>query len=352
VKEQLLRISIGSRPSYEAEMTLAATPVAPRPLVYLDQNHWITLSHHRHGSGKVRPSERAAAERLIALGSTGAVLLPLSAAHYVETMRRGGPSRVDLAETMTALSRGWIMRNPVAVRKLELQRVFEALSAGARPKALDVEQVFTLDNRLITADGPGDAGAQAPSTLEDATSRIATLLALHDTLFEPDSDRAGDDVIKSWAATHNDLAASLHATKARRDDIRVGSLALVLGDLHSEIAEAAHDSGMSSPDLESWVRDSGPEGALEQSLRSMPYLSRLRLITQRRLTNPGDLWESNDLNDLHFLATAAGYADVVVGEKRHSAYLDEVAKGVTPGAVVVRNLETAVPIIDGLLSDD
>lgn len=40
----------------------------------------------------------------------------------------------------------------------------------------------------------------------------------------------------------------------------------------------------------------------------MPYLSRLSEITRSRLSNADERWEANDLNDMHFLACAAGYA--------------------------------------------
>jgi hypothetical protein len=49
----------------------------------------------------------------------------------------------------------------------------------------------------------------------------------------------------------------------------------------------------------------------------------------RRLTNVSSIADvmlegrtrAQDLTDAHFLSCAAGYADVVVGERRHAAYL-------------------------------
>ena len=52
------------------------------------------------------------------------------------------------------------------------------------------------------------------------------------------------------------------------------------------------------------------------TLAELPYLGRAREVTHYRLMNAQDAWEANDLDDLHHLACAAGYADIVVGEKK------------------------------------
>jgi hypothetical protein len=39
------------------------------------------------------------------------------------------------------------------------------------------------------------------------------------------------------------------------------------------------------------------------------------------MCNAGQRWEANDLVDIMFLCCAAGYADVVVGERRTIGYL-------------------------------
>ncbi len=68
-----------------------------------------------------------------------------------------------------------------------------------------------------------------------------------------------------------------------------------------------------------------------------------------RLANAQDRWEPNDLNDMHFLGCAAGYADVSVGENKFSDYLQRVARQRGDGARVASSLQQAVPLIEALL---
>lgn len=63
----------------------APAPVNSRPTIYLDQNHWSTLTNAIHQPGRVVPDEGDAAERLIGLVRAGAVILPMSGAHIAET---------------------------------------------------------------------------------------------------------------------------------------------------------------------------------------------------------------------------------------------------------------------------
>ena len=65
-----------------------------------------------------------------------------------------------------------------------------------------------------------------------------------------------------------------------------------------------------------------------------------------RLRN-GSPWSAGDLVDIHNLAAAAGYADIVAGEKRTVGDL-RVAKRVTVGARLATSLAEAVTIVDGL----
>ena len=56
------------------------------------------------------------------------------------------------------------------------------------------------------------------------------------------------------------------------------------------------------------------------------------------------MWTSNDFNGLHFLACAAGYADLVVGERRTVSDL-RTARNAVPGARLATNLDDAIEIL-------
>lgn len=90
----------------------------------------------------------------------------------------------------------------------------------------------------------------------------------------------------------------------------------------------------------------------EHELAPMPYLGRLYELVNRRLHNAQKPWEINDLNDMQFLSCAAGYAELVVAEKRTTHDLQQVERRVATGAVVcsslpaaVRHLATLIPAI-------
>jgi hypothetical protein len=83
------------------------------------------------------------------------------------------------------------------------------------------------------------------------------------------------------------------------------------------------------------------------ALPDMPYLGRVVEVITERLRNADDAWEGNDLNDVHFLTCTAGYADVVVGERKTSEYLRR-AEGLVPkGAFVCRTLPEAIEHLRG-----
>ncbi|PVC62026.1 hypothetical protein DBP15_32100 [Streptomyces sp. CS065A] len=73
----------------------------------------------------------------------------------------------------------------------------------------------------------------------------------------------------------------------------------------------------------------------------LPFLGRVLEVTYARLRDPGDRWVNHDLNDLHFLACAAGYADHVVAEKKTGHLLQQAARSLpTPHARIHRNLHS------------
>ncbi len=53
----------------------------------------------------------------------------------------------------------------------------------------------------------------------------------------------------------------------------------------------------------------------------MPFLAQMNQLLFARLRNAEQRWEANDLIDIMFLSCAAGYADVLVGERATIGYL-------------------------------
>ena len=120
---------------------------ADRPVVYLDQNHWIELARYCIGSSRISGGCARACRRITELAEDGKILLPVSGAHLVEIAKKGDRQRRDVAQVMMKYSRGWQMISPLRVRAHELLHLF-----GAEPAALGKSQVFTLDPHALWAD--------------------------------------------------------------------------------------------------------------------------------------------------------------------------------------------------------
>ena len=78
----------------------------------------------------------------------------------------------------------------------------------------------------------------------------------------------------------------------------------------------------------------------------MPYVGRLSEVLYLRLRNADEKWEANDLNDLNFLCAAAGYADIIIGEKKTIEYLRRAESRVPPSSQLCRQLSEAVGLLN------
>jgi hypothetical protein len=305
-----------------------------RPVVYLDQCHWVTLAQQQWAPEKVAGRDREAAQLLIELARNRKVILPLSGGHLTETTGLLGRHRRHLATTMMELSRGWQMLNPVVVRGGELRAVL----TGREPAVADV---FRLEPYSMFIDGPEmPTGADdMPAPWPEVNRRVVCALSTYTTLMEPErlESAEGEDMARRWAANHHELALDMRRKGTAKKDIPDVAWAMLLSDLQHEIAQAAMDSRVSVEDAASWV-----EFQARNDLTGMPYLARQYELIRQRLSNADDKWEANDLTDINFLACAAGYADIVVGEKKMSEYLRRAEPRAPSGASVYRTLPDAM----------
>lgn len=54
----------------------------------------------------------------------------------------------------------------------------------------------------------------------------------------------------------------------------------------------------------------------EEQIASMKSLGIYRELLHEKISDPGTIWEQNDLTDMMYLSCGAAYADHVVGERR------------------------------------
>lgn len=212
--------------------------VGGRPVVYLDQNHWIDLARTLHAPHKATESVRDAADYLIRCARARAIVVPLSAAHMVETAKIDGAQRRHLAETMLRLSRGWIMRDVLAVRRLELRAMFR--SVAVRPTAVveTTADVITLDPDAVFGDGRAVGDSQPligglPPSMELLHRRLTSASAVFSVLAENEAEVSDEGLRRAagWAQDHHSLAVHIASEPRARAHLRDLSRMKVITDL-------------------------------------------------------------------------------------------------------------------------
>jgi hypothetical protein len=309
-------------------------PGPDRPVVYLDQCHWITLAKHLRSPDQVAERDREPAERIVELSRAKAIVLPMSSANRWE-IARAGQHRRDVVLTMVELSRGWQLRDPINVRGQELRRSM----AGEDPARADT--VITLEPGAISStehdvsmefDGapPGFNELQERQTI--AMGSVAALLDDH----PPEESARGREVAAAWAKSFGDLAIDMRDAGTPIEHVRINTHARLLADLRTEIAEAAVATGLSPQQNAVWIEGS------DTAFESMPYLRTLREVLYHRLRNADDHWNRNDLADSQYLCCAAAYGDFVAAERKFGDYLQRAARVYDGNAVTVTKLPDLV----------
>lgn len=314
-------------------------PPAGRPVVYLDQLHWVSLARQRHAPEKLNVATAAAAATLIQLAEAQRILLPLSAGHLTEMAHLEGRWREHLGLTIMALSRGWQMRNPVAVRQTE----FELAMRGEPSRA---PGVFTLQPEvLFAAPKPSRPASDVPPPFDELLPRLTWASAVYAAVLDDEAVdmREAHEAADRWAADFPRLSQYMRDHKTSAEHARINTRARLIADLGNETAVVAQRVGLTPQQYSEWL-----QGEFRVLLREMPYVGRLHEVLYHRLRNADDKWERNDLIDMNFLCCAAGYADIVVGEKQTSDYLRRAASMSAPGAVVCRALPEAVEALQHL----
>ncbi|MEA2232153.1 MAG: hypothetical protein QOD83_1969 [Solirubrobacteraceae bacterium] len=337
-RHAVLQLPLGVEATVELGIGRTAPEMlAGRKVVYLDQNHWSTLSRWQNGNVRVSTSDAEAAERLVELVKTGEVVLPASGGHLVETTPQYDDRRVALASTVLSLSRGWQMRNPLHVRTEELRRALE----GRHPPAAN--DVFALNaEEILSTRMPRADCSELPQPFAGLSAELVSILALYDIVVDRTAicDDGGKAQAEAWAADWQRVARLLHDDGFSPDYIgRVAHARLVI-DVGLELIAVGRRLGLGPEEV--WMplfHESDPVG-------SMPYLSRARGVLSRRMRNSTQKWQANHFIDIHFLACAAGYADMVIGEIQTIDYLQQV-RDVSGGAALAKTLPAGVALLDG-----
>lgn len=320
--------------------TADLAPIRGRPTIYLDQNHWSTLTAAIHEPGRIRDrAEGTAASHLVELARRGRVVLPMSSGHALETSKQADATqRYRRAVTVVQLSGGWQLRDPLDVRRFELRQV---LSARYRLEYLPPQAVVTLE--------PGAAHAGSESNLPPVGEGmdVETQWALHaircigglvDALLDASPVQVG--AIAGWTNDLQRFTDFLRDNPTEKELKRRRTHAKFVADLGRELAEEAHHSRITPDEMSDWtIRHS------ESDLCDMPALGLFREVLHEKLSDRQLRWADNDLIDMMYLTTAAGYCDHVVAERAHGSYIRNGLRRMGRPCNVYRNIRS---LIDGL----
>lgn len=292
------------------------------PVVYLDQNHWVDFAKYRRAPAMLDPAKTEFFSLLDDLTNGRAVILPVSGGHLVETSKRGGPSRLDLGETLLEGSRGWQFLDPLSLRRAELRAAFGG-------ELLQRSDVITLAPHALL-----NTSMEMPSIeelhialrgLQDRLTWASTLAALF--LDDKPIGKSIEDLPAKWAQSFAPLAGELRTNSKARARSRLATLFRFIADMQMDLAGAAEESGLDPQQFGVWIQNEA-----DTAFSTLPGIGRLREVLHLRLINADDRWEANDLNDWFYLSFAAGYCDLILGERKMINLLKRITPKVPTGA--------------------
>ncbi|WP_169701986.1 hypothetical protein [Janibacter terrae] len=324
--------------TFAMELGLGASPSRQPTTVYLDQNHWIDFAKWCNDPGSIPVEKSSFFVELDRAVSDGQVILPLSAAHLVETSKRGGRSRMDLATTLLKYTRGWQLRTVLQLRRGEVRSLF-----GGAPLAR--RDAITLDPMAVL-DMPGaELPTALPIDLQMLEKRLTWATTLVAILMEEEAaEAAGIAKAAEWAKSFRPFADHMRGNARARPYARDLTRTRFISDLGNDLPAASSESGMTPETFLEWLKNDA-----ESAISAAPGLGRLREVLHMRLMNSDDKWEANDLNDWMYLSYAAAYCDLVVGEKKSINYLRRAERKVPVGAVLHRRAQDALSDLQRLL---
>ncbi|MCB8043274.1 hypothetical protein JM654_00825 [Microbacterium oxydans] len=321
-----------------------SSPVRGRPVVYLDQNQWSTLSKSIFAPERVPDlAERLAAVRLLKMAEAGDVILPLSSAHLSETGAWSNDAgRSELARAILVGSRGWQMRDVLKVRVGEFRQCLAALAGIDIPPpapVITLEPYAALDSSVR---GEGDEGS-LPADLPEAW-RFGYLSTLSNTVYVGcllDREPTPRGSLARWLARVQGFSSWLDGERQRsKSDRRKAARLFAAADATKEIAAAAAEIGSTPMQATEWFA-----GAWDQMSLGAPAITLFRSVMVDKML-AGARWEENDLTDLMYLCTAAAYADHVVGERRTIGLLHQSTRRLGTPVTLHIKLDSLVRSLD------
>lgn len=300
-------------------------------IVYLDVNHWITLSKVRSGL-EPNPALRALYGRIDGLSKSGEIVVPFSLFTVIEASRyhKRGECR-KLVDLLVDLSGGHVLKPASYFLEKEIENAMCGLIGekpehdirseiiGRGPAGLinytvfdTYEKIASLQHRAFR-DGQGDGGvAEQFEALENDAGALKKCLMNEDVLHG----------IREAHADADELISGAEAERYKNSDMTKSAFErrLIVGDFDNNLIDMmsrwAVRRGVSSRKIEELLEHT----SIEAFRRSMPAHHTRFTLAWARDRKAGRPLKTNDLLDIAHLAVAIPYADMVVTDKM-AAYL-------------------------------
>ncbi len=230
--------------------------VGERPVIYLDQNPWSSLSRVEAGNALGTPDEDQAARQVIAWAEDHSIVLPVSSGHYVESSEwTDNERRCRLGLTLMRLSAAWQMRHPLDVERDELVTSLNAFLGREHSPP----PVFSCDPEASTRESERGASRLGDDLPEGYRAIFESLLHLSAT-FDLLTDATPIDRQRPsrWREAQQTFSDHLDTLKLTGNERRNQVLAFFTSDISHAIANAAASLEI-SPDEFTMVRGHAPQ---------------------------------------------------------------------------------------------
>jgi hypothetical protein len=344
--------------------TLTMMPVlradGPEKRVYLDLNHWISLSKVRRGSSD-RPAYEECYELLQEMTAARSIAVPLCAGLYMEIHHaiNSPQQRADLADVISEVSRfvtiRWRDDLIDSQFDLALNRRFNRPLFPSRPEVFGIGFNFGFEGtqKRMQLEMPDSA----PKLLSDLDSLVINQLLGELTEYVMLRGPIDDDLAALASYGYNpaaaleveqqrltrevELAEQLRKdpeNKKRLDDI-VNARELYW-ELTDRLPERLSHAAMSVDSFfwrgKDWI---------SEFLDDIPTIAVQRQIRRQIFSNGSKPWMVNDLRDLDSLSVAVPYCDAVVGDR---AAIDALKRSKPIGKLGTQLLSTPEDLLSWL----
>jgi hypothetical protein len=292
--------------------------------VYLDQAKWIDLARAAHG----RPGGEKFADMLASVRRASAaqtVNFPLSSGHYIETWRQTDDRRRRrLAETMIELSRCVTMASPPVLCNAEIDLYLQ--DRYGKPTVRRECPVFGLGLAHTTEFAPMHTAPLDPM-------RELELLARRPTGFLPHG-RGHREFADAYAEAAQGLADFLG-----RETHPLQLLAMTaVAEIHENIFGALARADLPQELFTTFLMDEPSE-----FISSLPTRAAALRLREARHRNRDRKWESNDMNDVAYLACAVVHCDVIVTENLWGDMLCQSGLAAEHATTILTDLRDLAP---------